>query len=303
MKATRIARPQSNAAKISFRVLMGAAAYRPGRSSYSRRVPRPQRQVKHPMKDALGAVQSVLVLGGGSEIAQATVDRLVADRCRTVVLAGRDVEALSLKAEALRMAGAPAVEVMAFDASDVASHHALITKAFAELGDIDLVLMAFGVLGDQDHFDTAPEAAAKAAVINYAGGVSAGLAVAECLRRQGHGTLAVITSVAGVRVRADNVVYGSTKAGLDAFAQGLGDRLQGSGADVMVIRPGFVRTKMTSHLEDGPMATTADAVADDIIAGLRKGAHTVWSPAKLRVLLAVLRLLPRPLWRKVAATR
>lgn len=255
------------------------------------------------MKDALGTVQSVLVLGGGSEIAQATVDRLVADRCRTVVLAGRDVDALASTAETLRAAGASSVAVIAFDATDTAHHHALITQAFADHGDFDLVLMAFGVLGDQDHFDAAPAAAAEAAITNYAGGVSAGLSVAECLRRQGHGTLAVITSVAGERGRADNYVYGSTKAGLDAFAEGLGDRLYGSGASVMVIRPGFVRTKMTTHLDDGPMATTADAVADDIVAGLQRGAHTVWSPAKLRVVFAILRVLPRPLWRKLGATR
>ena len=123
------------------------------------------------------------------------------------------------------------------------------------------------------------------------------------LRRQGHGTLVVITSVAGERVRADNVVYGSTKAGLDGFAQGLGDRLAGSGASVMVVRPGFVRTKMTAHLTDGPMATTVEAVAADVVAGLRQGAHTVWSPAKLRPVFGVLKLVPRPIWRKIAARR
>ena len=117
------------------------------------------------------------------------------------------------------------------------------------------------------------------------------------------GTLAVITSVAGERARADNFVYGSTKAGLDAFTQGLSDRLQGTGASVMAVRPGFVRTAMTEHMEDGPMATTASAVATDIVTGLKRGAHTVWSPAKLRYVFAVLKVLPRPVWRKLAASR
>ncbi|MFN8017698.1 MAG: SDR family NAD(P)-dependent oxidoreductase [Acidimicrobiales bacterium] len=106
-----------------------------------------------------------------------------------------------------------------------------------------------------------------------------------------------------MRARADNVVYGSTKAGLDAFAQGLGDRLAGTGAQVMVVRPGFVRTAMTAGMADGPMATTAEAVAVDIVAGLRHGAHTVWSPAKLRWVFAVLTHLPRPIWRQLAARR
>lgn len=113
----------------------------------------------------------------------------------------------------------------------------------------------------------------------------------------------VISSVAGERVRADNFVYGSSKAGLDAFAQGLGDQLVGSGASVMVVRPGFVRTKMTEHMADAPMATTSEAVAVDIVAGLRKRSHTVWSPAKLRAVFAVLKVLPRPIWRKLAASQ
>ena len=163
--------------------------------------------------------------------------------------------------------------------------------------------LAFGVLGDQDAFNADPVSAAEAAVTNYAGAVSSGLVVAQQLKDQGHGTLVVITSVAGERARADNFVYGSTKAGLDAFAQGLGDSLVGTGASVMVVRPGFVRTKMTAHMEDGPMATTPEAVAADIVAGLKSGAHTVWSPAKLRPVFGVLKLLPRPVWRKLAASR
>lgn len=255
------------------------------------------------MRDALGSVQSVLVLGGSSEIGVATVKELTKDRCRTVVLAGRDLTKLGLVADELRTAGATSVDVVSFDAADTAGHGRVIDDVFAAHPDIDVVLLAFGVLGDQDRFDADPQAAADAAIINYVGAVSSSLAVAKNLKLQGHGTLVVLSSVAGERVRADNLVYGSTKAGLDAFAQGLGDHLVGSGASVMVVRPGFVRTKMTEHMDDGPMATTADAVAHDIIAGLRRGAHTIWSPAKLRPVFAVLRHLPRPIWRRLAASR
>jgi decaprenylphospho-beta-D-erythro-pentofuranosid-2-ulose 2-reductase len=192
---------------------------------------------------------------------------------------------------------------VAFDAAAPETHDAVIGEVFDQHADIDVVLLAFGVLGDQAAFDQDPTSAADAATTNYVGAVSSGLAVAERLRRQGHGTLVVLSSVAGERVRADNFVYGSTKAGLDAFAQGLGDSLVGSGASVMVVRPGFVRTSMTEHMDDGPMATTAEAVATDIVAGLKRGAHTVWSPAKLRPVFTVLRHLPRPIWRKVAASR
>ena len=255
------------------------------------------------MRDALGGIESVLVLGGASDIAVATVKELAKERTRTVVLAGRDPAKLESTAEELRAAGVTTVEAVAFDAAATDTHEQVIDEVWAAHPDLDLVLLAFGVLGDQDEFDADPKAAADAAIVNYAGGVSAGLAVAKHLKAQGHGTLAVITSVAGERSRADNFVYGSTKAGLDAFTQGLSDRLQGTGASVMAVRPGFVRTAMTEHMEDGPMATTASAVATDIVAGLKRGAHTVWSPAKLRYVFAVLKVLPRPVWRKLAASR
>ncbi len=112
----------------------------------------------------------------------------------------------------------------------------------------------------------------------------------------------MLSSVAGERARKDNFVYGSSKAGLDAFAQGLGDSLAGSGARVMVVRPGFVHTRMTEGMDDGPFSTTPEVVADAIIDGLRKGRHTVWAPALLRYVFGGLRHLPRPVWRKVSMT-
>jgi decaprenylphospho-beta-D-erythro-pentofuranosid-2-ulose 2-reductase len=255
------------------------------------------------MRDALGAVQSVLVLGGGSDIAVATVKELARGRTRTVVLAGRDPAKLGPVADELRGVGVTTVDVVAFDAAEPAGHEAVVDEVFAAHPDLDVVILAFGVLGDQSEFDADPEGAAAAATTNYVGAVSSSLAVAKHLKQQGHGTLVVLSSVAGERVRADNFVYGSTKAGLDAFAQGLGDSLDGSGASVMVVRPGFVRTAMTEGMDDGPMATTAEAVASDIVSGLKRGAHTVWSPAKLRYVFTILRHLPRPIWRKVAASR
>lgn len=255
------------------------------------------------MQDALGAAQSVLVLGGGSDIAAAIVEQLASERCRTAVLASRDPGSLAPTVERLRGAGVDNVEVVAFDADAPETHAEVIDRIWEAHPDLDLVILAFARLGDQDELLADPEAAAHLVRTNFAGAVSAGLAVAAQLRRQAHGTLVVLSSVAGERTRADNFVYGATKAGLDAFAQGLGDDLDGSGARVMVVRPGFVRTSMTAGMADGPMATTPDAVASDVIAGLRRGAHTVYSPAKLRPVFTVLKALPRPLWRRIAARR
>ena len=186
-----------------------------------------------------------------------------------------------------------------FDADDTASHPGFVDELAERFGDLDVVVLAFGVLGDQATFDAHPVAAAAAVTTNYSGAVSVGLAVANRLRAQGHGSLVVLSSVAGERVRRANFVYGSSKAGLDAFAQGLGDSLAGSGARVLVVRPGFVATSMTAGLDPAPLATTADAVAAAVVKGLRSGRRTIWVPGALRFVFAVFRHLPGPVWRRM----
>ncbi|MFG3100401.1 decaprenylphospho-beta-D-erythro-pentofuranosid-2-ulose 2-reductase [Streptomyces sp. NPDC048182] len=249
------------------------------------------------MKDAFGIPQSLLVLGGTSEIALAAARRLVARRTRTVWLAGRPSPALDRAAEELGGLGAE-VRTVAFDALDPASHEEALGKVFAE-GDVDLVLLAFGVLGDQAHDEREPLDAVRVAQTNYTGAVSAGLLSARALQAQGHGSLVVLSSVAGERARRANFIYGSSKAGLDAFAQGLGDALHGTGVHVMVVRPGFVRTKMTEGMEEAPLATTPEAVATAIELGLRRRSETVWVPGALRVVMAAVRHLPRGLFRRL----
>ena len=142
--------------------------------------------------------------------------------------------------------------------------------------------------------------AVAAAEVNYVGAVSAGLRLADRVRRQGHGTIVVLSSVAGVRPRSSNFVYGSTKAALDAFAQGLGDALVDAGGRVMVVRPGFVHTRMTAGMEAQPFSTTPEAVAEAIVRGLQRNQEVVWVPPVLRIVFGVMRVLPRPLWRVVS---
>ncbi|NNN35247.1 decaprenylphospho-beta-D-erythro-pentofuranosid-2-ulose 2-reductase [Streptomyces sp. S3(2020)] len=249
------------------------------------------------MKDAFGIPQSLLVLGGTSEIALATARRLVARRCRTVWLAGRPSPALERSAADLRALGAD-VHTVAFDALDPESHETVLGKVFAE-GDIDMVLLAFGILGDQAHDEREPVSAVRVAQTNYTGAVSAALVSARALQAQGHGSLVVLSSVAGERARRSNFIYGSSKAGLDAFAQGLGDALHGTGVHVMVVRPGFVRSRMTANLPEAPLATTPEAVATAIELGLRRRSETVWVPGVLRVVMSALRHVPRELFRRL----
>ncbi|MFD5905671.1 decaprenylphospho-beta-D-erythro-pentofuranosid-2-ulose 2-reductase [Streptomyces microflavus] len=249
------------------------------------------------MKDAFGAPQSLLVLGGTSEIALATARRLIALRTRRVWLAGRPSPALEAAAVELRDRGAD-VRTVAFDALDPATHEEVLGKVFAD-GDIDVVLMAFGIAGDQARDEEAPTAAVRVAQTNYTGAVSAGLVCAGALQAQGHGSLVVLSSVAGERARRADFIYGSSKAGLDAFAQGLGDALQGTGVQVMIVRPGAVRTRGAAGQPEQPLTTTPEEVAGAIVTGLRRRSETVWVPGSLRVVMSALRHVPRPLYRRL----
>ena len=251
------------------------------------------------MRNALGSVQSVLVLGGTSEIALATVRALLEDRARTVVLAVRDPEGARRTVDSLRAVANADVEAVGFDALKSDEHQALVDDLFDRHGDFDLGLLAFGVLGDQAESERDAAQARLVVETNFTGAVSVGVPVARRLREQGHGTFVVLSSVAAERARKANFVYAASKAGLDAFSQGLGDSLAGSGVNVMVVRPGFVHTKMTAHMKAAPFATTPEAVAQAIVAALRRNAHTIWVPGVLRGVMAVLRHLPRGFFRRI----
>ncbi len=247
------------------------------------------------MRDATGAVQSALVLGGSSEIAEAIIAALAERRLERVVLAARDTGMAASRARALEARGVQC-EVVAFDADDVAAADRVLDAA----GPVDLVLVAFGVLGEP--FDVAADPASTAALArtNTVGAMTATHAAARALVRQGQGTLVVLSSVAAVRVRAENAAYGASKAGLDGFAQGLADAVHGSGVEVMIVRPGFVRTRMTAGRPEAPFATTPAAVAADVVRGLRRRDRVAWSPPILRWVFVVLSRLPAPLWRRLS---
>jgi decaprenylphospho-beta-D-erythro-pentofuranosid-2-ulose 2-reductase len=192
------------------------------------------------------------------------------------------------------------VEAVPFDADDAFDAEKTVAACFDAAGEpVDLVVMAVGDLGHAESDEDHPDRVAHVLMVNTTWPAAALSAVATHLRVQGHGRILVLSSVAGYRVRRANFVYGSAKAGLDAFAMGLGEALRGSGVTVHVIRPGFVRTKMTAGLPAAPFAVGPDQVAADIARGLHKGEAVIWSPPFLRWVFSALRLLPQPLWRRL----
>lgn len=250
------------------------------------------------MMNAVGEPQSVLLLGGTSEIGRAIIQALPSSRLERVILAGRPSTGLESRCEELASMGISKIEAVDFDARNISAHAAVIDQVF-DKGDIDMTILAFGVLGNQEELERDPHLAVQMVETNYVGAVSVGLHVARRLRSQGHGSLVVLSSVAGDRARRANFIYGSSKAGLDAFAQGLGDSLVGSGTSVIVVRPGFVKTSMTHGLEEAPFATSAEEVGARVAASLAKGRETVYVPGILRPVMGVVKALPRKLFRRL----
>jgi len=243
--------------------------------------------------NAIHQPQTVLVLGGNSDIARAIVAKLESPALQQVILACRRPDEADLGG----LDDHVSVVAVEFDATDFDKHDEFMEKMAADYGDIDIVIQAFGQLGDEDIDD--PAAAAHVASVNYGGAVSSGLAVAKCLKAQGHGTLVVLSSVAGVRTRPSNFIYGSTKAGQDAFATGLGHAMHGTGVKVMTVRPGFVRSSMTSGKDEAPFTVDTEDVAEAVVKGLQRGSDVVWVPGVLRVVFGLLRYAPGFVWRKL----
>ena len=251
------------------------------------------------MNDAFGHPQSVVVLGGTSDIARELVELLVADRGRSVVLAGRDRMALERTAKDIRHR-VTHVGMVTFDASTFDDVDKTVVRCFQAAAEaVDVVIVAVGELGSQAQDETDPDRIIGMMTVNLTWPAAALSAVADQMRQQGHGRIIVLSSVAGVRIRRSNYVYGSAKAGLDSFAQGLSEALRGTGVSMHIVRPGFVRTKMTAGRTPSPFAINASRVASDTMRGLARGQTVTWSPGLLRWVFSGLRLLPPALWRRL----
>jgi len=225
----------------------------------------------------------VLLLGGTSEIGLAILTALGLPASAEVILAGRDEQRLAAAGKAL----SGQVQTIPYDGTQTDGHQAFVDGLFAA-GHLDLVISAAGVLVPQADLERDVRRAAEMIETNFTGHVSTLLAVAARMRVQGRGTIVVLSSVAAVRPRKANPVYGSAKAGLDAFARGLADLLHGTGVRVLLVRP------------PAPLATTPEAVGKATAAALRRGQATVWVPPALAGLALVLKLVPRPLWRRIS---
>lgn len=249
------------------------------------------------MIDAVGTPQTLLLLGGTSDIALAIARRYASVRPLEVILAARPTERRTSAAAELTELGCTVREVD-FSAQDLDSHAGTVEACFAG-EDVDVAVVAFGLLGDAEQLWTDPAAAAELAQVNYVAPVHCGVLLSNAMKTQGHGVIVALSSVAGEKVRRSNFVYGSSKAGMDGFYLGLGEALRGTGVDVLVVRPGFVTTKMTKGMDSAPLSVSAEQVAEATVAAAHDHRSLIWVPTPMRFVMSGLRHVPRPLFRKL----
>jgi short-subunit dehydrogenase len=248
------------------------------------------------MKDTADT-ELVVIFGGRSEIGLEVATRLAPGA--TVVLAARRADDLAEQKTAVMAAGASAVAVCEFDADALESHTAVIDTIVADHGPIGTAVLAFGILGDQARAEKDQAHAAAILHTDFVAQASLLTVLATTMRAVGAGRIVVFSSVAGVRVRRANYVYGSAKAGLDGFCNGLADALHGSGVRLLLVRPGFVIGRMTEGMSPAPFSSTPAQVATGTVRALDRGRRTAWIPPTLRPVFAVMRLLPQFIWRKM----
>ncbi len=251
------------------------------------------------MLNAVGKAQNILVLGGTSEIGIAIAERFLKQGGSHVTLAARkDSPRIDAAVAQIKAAGAESVKVVDFDALDTASHPTAIEEAFAE-GDVDIAVVAFGVLGDNEiQWRDQPEAVAAVSV-NYTAGVSVGVLLGQKFEEQGHGTIVAMSSVAGQRVRRSNFVYGSAKAGFDGFYTQLGEALRGSGVNVLVVRAGQVRTRMSAEAGKAPLTVNREDVADAVYDAVVAKKDIIYVHPLFQYVSLAFQFIPRAVFRKL----
>jgi len=251
------------------------------------------------MENGLGDPQSVVMFGGTSEIGLAILRRLTGPTTRTLVLASRDTTAAAAAVDRISVGDGTTVEHVAWDASDPACAEDSVRAVAAAAGDIDLAIVAVGVLDeDRDVLDDRSGLANMAAV-NFTSPMIVLSALASLMREQGYGRIILLSSVAGVRPRRANPAYGATKSGIDGFALALDHALEGTGVRILVVRPGFVATRMTAGMPPAPFATTPDKIAVAVEKAVSSSSPVLWVPGILRFVFAILRSLPNVLWRRL----
>jgi len=243
-------------------------------------------------------MKRILVIGATSAIAQATA-RLWAAQGHHLYLLARDPGRLAAVADDLRVRGAAHVDVAVLDVTSMNTHSAVVNKAVDSMGTVDIALIAHGVLPEQSRCEREPEAMLDTLHVNALSVMSLAGLLAERMEAQRSGVLAVLGSVAGDRGRKSNYVYGSAKAAVGTFLQGLRNRMHSIGVSVVTIKPGFVDTPMTAGFRKGPLWASAHQVASGIVRAVDRRVEVAYLPWFWGPMMLAIRLIPESIFKRM----
>ena len=244
-------------------------------------------------------MKKIIVVGATSAIAKATARRFAGDG-DSLYLLSRDSVSLEILARDLKLRGAHSVATGQFDARQFSEHEACVSEAFLGLGEVDIVLMAHGSLPDQKACEENAELALAEIEVNATGSISLLGHIAPRMRSQGHGSIVVITSVAGDRGRQSNYIYGAAKSMVSTYLQGLRNSLYGAGVNVIDIKPGFVDTPMTSAFSKGPLWSSPETIANCIVGAVKRGKNVVYAPFFWRYIMWIIKLIPEGVFKRLS---
>jgi decaprenylphospho-beta-D-erythro-pentofuranosid-2-ulose 2-reductase len=244
-------------------------------------------------------MQKILIIGATSAIAEATA-RLYAAKGAGFFLLARNGARLERLAADLKVRGASSVETALLDVNDIASHQPLLNKAHDALGRFDVALLAHGTLGDQQKCEAEVEAALEELQTNAVSTIALLTALANMMEKQQGGTIAVISSVAGDRGRPSNYVYGTAKAAVTTFCEGLRARMFKKGVHVLTIKPGIVDTPMTEGMDlPKVLLATPEAIAADIVRAIDRKKDTLYTPLPWKFVMLGITLLPERIFKNL----
>lgn len=237
------------------------------------------------------ASKRIVILGAASAIAEATA-RIWAAQGARLALVGRDEVALTAIAADLTARGATEARVTVLDCARANAQHEL-GAIVATLGGLDAVLLAYGVLGEQERLEADSEAAEELILTDFTSPALWCLAASSILERQRSGVLLVIGSVAGDRGRRSNFIYGACKGGMARLVEGISHKLASTGARAVIIKAGFVDTPMTAQFaRKNRLWSTPQSVARVIAKAAEGGGPVVYAPSFWRGIMLVVRHIP-----------
>jgi decaprenylphospho-beta-D-erythro-pentofuranosid-2-ulose 2-reductase len=243
---------------------------------------------------------NILILGATSGIAKALARRLASRGCH-LLLAGRNGDELGRLAADCHTRFGVTVHIEVFDALAFDEHPAFIDRCFERFdGELHGVILCHGYMTEQEQCQSEFAEARRTIDINFTSAVSLLEQIAGRYERTGSGYIAAISSVAGDRGRQSNYVYGSSKAALSAYLQGLRHRLYRSKVPVLTIKPGFVDTPMTfgKLKPNSPLVASPERVAADIDRAIRRRRNVLYTPWFWRPIMWIIRCLPEPLFKR-----